>query len=76
MSESSSYMRTQKNKVITGLLAIFLGGLGIHKFYLGQVGWGIAYILFSWTWIPTMVGVIEGIIYLSMSEKSFHIKYS
>jgi TM2 domain-containing membrane protein YozV len=36
-----------KNKVVAGLLAIFVGGLGIHKFYLGKVGQGILYLLFS-----------------------------
>lgn len=68
--------RTDKNKVVAGLLAIFLGGIGIHKFYLGKVGWGIAYIIFSWTWIPTIVSFIEGIVYFCMSDKSFHEKYS
>ena len=68
--------RTNKSKVAAGLLAIFLGGLGIHKFYLGKVGWGIVYIIFSWTWIPAIVGIIEGIVYLSMSDKEFHRKYS
>lgn len=69
-------MKTQKNKVTAGLLAIFLGGFGIHKFYLGRVGWGIVYILLSWTWIPMIIGIIEGIIYISMSDKDFHAKYS
>lgn len=68
--------RTNKNKVIAGLLAIFLGGLGIHKFYLGKVGWGIIYLIFSWTWLPAIAGIIEGIVYLCMSERSFQEKYS
>lgn len=49
-----------KNKIAAGLFGIFLGGLGIHKFYLGQIGWGIVYILFCWTYIPGIVGLIEG----------------
>lgn len=65
-----------KSKAAAGLLAIFLGGMGIHKFYLGRIGWGIVYLLFSWTWIPVIVGFIEGIIYLTMSEEAFHKKYS
>ena len=40
-----------KSKVAAGLLGIFLGGLGIHKFYLGRWGWGIVYLLFFWTYI-------------------------
>ena len=68
--------RTSRNKLIAALLAIFLGGIGIHKFYLGKVGWGIIYFIFSWTFIPALLGLLEGIIYLSMSDKEFEKKYS
>lgn len=69
-------MRSSKNRIVAALLAIFLGDFGIHKFYLGRVGWGIIYILFSWTAIPMILGWIEGIVYLFMSDKSFKSKYS
>lgn len=65
-----------KNKLVAALLAIFLGGLGIHKFYLGRIGWGVVYILFCWTFIPSVVAFIEGIVYLVMSEAKFAAKYS
>jgi len=39
---------SSRSKVATGLLAIFLGGLGIHKFYLGYIGPGL-FILALWT---------------------------
>ncbi len=64
-----------KSKTVAGLLGIFLGGLGIHKFYLGQIGWGIVHILFCLTLIPAFVGFIQGIIYLTMSDEAFAIKY-
>jgi TM2 domain-containing membrane protein YozV len=64
-----------KTKVAAGLFAIFLGGIGVHKFYLGQVGQGIVYILFCWTFIPSFIGLIEGIIYLMMSDQAFAEKY-
>ena len=76
MATVKKQSKTEKSKVTAGLLAIFLGGIGIHKFYLGKILLGILYILFSWTWLPTIAGVIEGIIYLSMSDKDFHNKYS
>lgn len=41
-----------------GLLAIFLGGIGVHKFYLGKQGEGIFYVVFCWTLIPLIIGVI------------------
>jgi TM2 domain-containing membrane protein YozV len=64
-----------KTKVAAGLFAIFLGGIGMHKFYLGQVGQGIVYLLFCWTFIPSVIGLIEGIIYLTMSDQAFAEKY-
>lgn len=64
-----------KSKVVAGLLAIFLGGLGIHKFYLGKIWMGILYILFCWTYIPSLIGLIEGIIYLTASDEKFYYKY-
>nr|WP_044746678.1 MULTISPECIES: TM2 domain-containing protein [unclassified Anoxybacillus] len=65
-----------KNKVVAGLLAILLGGLGIHKFYLGKLGQGILYLLFSWTGIPSIIGFIEGIVYLVKSDEEFNRKYN
>ncbi len=64
-----------RNRTTAGLLAIFLGWLGIHKFYLGQGGQGVLYLLFFWTVIPGIIGLIEGIIYLSMTEEAFQQKY-
>ena len=66
---------TGKSKIAAGLFGIFLGGLGIHKFYLGEIGWGIVYLIFCWTFIPELVGFIEGIIYFTMSDEAFAAKY-
>jgi TM2 domain-containing membrane protein YozV len=65
-----------KDKLVASLLAIFLGTFGIHKFYLGRIGWGIVYLLFCWTIIPGIVGFIEGIIYLVSSQEKFDAKYN
>jgi len=53
------YNNSKKNPTTAVLLALFLGGLGIHKFYMGQTFLGILYLLFSWTGIPSIVGFIE-----------------
>ncbi|EOB3450384.1 TM2 domain-containing protein [Enterococcus lactis] len=50
------------NKLIYVLLALFLGGLGAHKFYSGKTFMGILYLVFSWTFIPSVLGLIEAII--------------
>ncbi len=64
-----------KSKLAAALFAIFLGGIGIHKFYLGRVGWGILYILFCWTGIPVIAGLIEGVLLLVMSPADFNRRY-
>ena len=64
-----------KNKVVAALLAILLGGLGIHKFYLGQKSKGILYLIFCWTYIPAIVGFIDGILMLMSNDENFMIKY-
>lgn len=51
----------QKSKLAAGLLALFLGGLGIHNFYLGYTGKGIAQILLSCTGVSSVWALIEGI---------------
>ena len=53
------YDAVRRDEVVGVLLALFLGGFGIHHFYLGRPGLGILYILFSWTGIPWILGWIE-----------------
>ena len=49
--------------------------VGAHKFYLGRPGMGILYLIFVWTYIPAILGLIEGIIYLTASDEDFYRKY-
>ncbi len=65
-----------KDKTIAALLALFLGSFGIHKFYLGKYWSGLLYFIFSWTFIPTILGWISGVSYLLTSEESFDRKYN
>jgi TM2 domain-containing membrane protein YozV len=87
---------TSTKKLIAGLLAIFLGSLGIHKFYLGITKPGIVmlavtlggYLMFTLLWwlgigflflfLPFaagILGLIEGILYLTKSDAEFDAKY-
>lgn len=68
--------RPAKDKTTAALLAIFLGGFGIHKFYLGKTALGVIYLVFFWTFIPAIVGFIEGIIYLTKSEEAWAAEWS
>ncbi len=64
-----------RNRTTAALFALLLGGLGTHKFYLGQPGLGVLYLLFCWTFIPAIVACVEGIVYLTMSDEAFRAKY-
>jgi TM2 domain-containing membrane protein YozV len=67
---------TNRSRTSAAIFALFFGGLGVHKFYLGQTGAGIVYLLFCWTFVPAIIGFIEGIVYLSMSDAAFNAKYN
>ncbi len=66
-----------KDKTAAGILSILLGGLGVHQFYLGSVGTWLILIagnlLCFASWI---VGLIEGIILLTMSDDDFNKRYN
>ncbi len=65
----------EKSRIAAALLAIFLGGFGIHKFYLARPFQGIIYLVLCWTFLPAIIGFIEGIAYLCMSDTGFARKY-
>jgi TM2 domain-containing membrane protein YozV len=66
-----------KSKVAAGLLGIFLGGLGVHRFYLGDVGGGFIRLILSAVTLGflSVIGLIEGIIYLTKSDEAFETEY-
>ena len=70
------YLMVMKDRKIAAVLAFFLGGLGVHKFYLGQIIWGVVYLIFCWTGIPTLISFIEGVVLLFESDESFHNRVS
>ncbi len=65
-----------KNRLITAGLAFFFGSLGAHKFYLGKTFQGILYFIFSMTFIPTIISIVEAIQLLGMSDDDFDYKYN
>lgn len=75
VASGPQYHRTPKSKTTAVILALLLGGIGAHKFYLEQSGQGIFYLLFCWTFIPAFVAFIEAIIYATTSDEAFHAKY-
>jgi multidrug resistance efflux pump len=72
---STSPLTPSKSKTTAAILAILLGTFGAHHFYLGHTIWGIIYLVFCWTFIPTVLGVVEGILYLVRSNDSWLESY-
>ena len=71
-------------KIPAGIFGILLGWLGIHKFILGYTGTGVTMLLvsiavpfvtcgigFAATWVMGLIGIIEGILYLTKSDEDF-----
>ena len=65
-----------KSKGTAAILCFFFGGIGIHKFYLGQGGMGVAYLIFCWTFIPAVIAFFEFFILLFMNEDEFNRKFN
>lgn len=72
----SGNVKSGKSKTTTILLALFLGTLGMHRFYLGQYWRGFFSILFCWTYIPTFISLIDVLIFTIMSKDKFDEKYN
>lgn len=83
-----SAVMSEKNKIVAGVLAILLGWLGAHKFYLGYIGPGLVFLLTNTVgWVLTVfmfgvpnfilgvIAVIEGILYLVSSDEEFEKTY-
>ena len=74
---------SRKSRVAAGLLAIFCGILGFHKFYLGYISAGIIMFLLTfflwWTIVVPLamflVSIIEGVMYLTKSDEEFQRIY-
>lgn len=76
-------------KILAGILAIFLGWAGVHKFILGYQKEGIILLVVSiigfvlscigigvfLVWATGLIGLIEGIIYLTKSDEEFYNTY-
>ncbi|AXB55775.1 TM2 domain-containing protein [Flavobacterium fluviale] len=70
------HYRRENKKVISAILAILLGYLGIHKFYLGYTKEGVIQLILGLLFgLGGIIGIIEGIIYLTKSDEEFYQTY-
>lgn len=78
---SLSFALTPKDNVVlkrnvAGILSIFFGGLGVGHIYTRQNVRAIFDILFCWTGIPSLIGLIEGLIWLTGKDEDFNEKFN
>lgn len=68
-----------KSRLAAGLLGIFLGAFGIHRFYLGYTGIGVTMLLISvlslgmLSWAVAIWGLVEGILYLTSKGGQYSV---
>lgn len=67
---------TSKSRTTAVVLALFLGGLGFHKFYLNRPIAGLLYVVFCWTFIPALFGLIEALNFAFMSDNTFRERFT
>ncbi len=65
-----------KDKNVAAILALFLGIMGVHKFYLGRIGSGILYLVFSFTFLPAVLGVIDFFVLALMDKDEFDRRFN
>ena len=72
-SKSAELDKPTNHRKIAIVLAIFLGWLGAHRFYLGQIGWGFVYLIIFYLFAPLaiVIGLIDAIRYLFMGDEEF-----
>ncbi len=64
-------------RILAGVLGILFGWLGIHKFILGYTKEGIIQLIAGVVTCGTtgIIGIIEGIIYLTKTDEEFYQTY-
>lgn len=65
-----------KDKNVAAILAIFGGFIGLHRYYLGQIGKGVLSTIFFFTFIPTIISFIDFVVFITQSKESFDAKYN
>jgi TM2 domain-containing membrane protein YozV len=65
-----------KSQTVAALLAAFLGGFGVHRFYLGKILSGVLYLLFCWTGIPGLIAFVEIFWIAFMNQEDWAKKYN
>ena len=75
-SSPAPFNPADSKRVMCGILGILLGGLGIHKFVMGKTSTGIIQLILGLACgIGSIIGLIEGIMYLTKTDEQFYNEY-
>ena len=82
---SLSETEISNKKLAAGLTGIFLGAFGVHKFILGYTKPAVIMLVVSLaggvvtfglaSFVMGVIGLIEGIIYLTKTDAQFQVQY-
>ncbi|MBB5213423.1 TM2 domain-containing protein [Parapusillimonas granuli] len=72
-SKSDELKKPNTQRKIAIVLAVFLGWLGAHRFYLGQIGLGVVYLIIFYVFTPLVIvlALIDAVRYVFMSDDDF-----
>ena len=76
MNGENAVSHRGKRKGLTAVLIFLGGGIGLHKFYTGNWGWGLLYLVLCTTGIPLILSVIEFIRVLCLTQEEFDRRYN
>lgn len=73
MDNFNSHQSIESKRMLAGILGILLGGFGVHKFVLGYTKEGIIALAATilTCGVASIIGLIEGIIYLTKTDEEF-----
>jgi len=68
--------KIKKTAILLSFPFLPVGMFGLHKFYLGQIGYGILYIFLNLLWISPILALINFIQLIVISQEKFDVKYN
>lgn len=76
IAAASARLPGGRRRSIAIFLAVFFGGIGGHKFYLGESGAGIWSIVLCWSFLPWLLALFEAVHLAAMSPATFNLTYN
>lgn len=79
MLTQQTQVKAEVSRIAAAVIGIFCGSVGIHRFYMGHTNSGIVYLVVGVVTagtVTSVVGLIDGIIYLLATDEEFQQKYA